>query len=515
MVKVSGTTGNEIFTVQGGFSFHYDTLHDAKVDSAGDVVVVGSSGFEDRLDFLVLKLSGTNGSVLWEYSPSSGTIDVLLAVDIDEQDNVYVAGGEDAQNLQGDIAESPLVIKLSGTNGTVEWTYSNTSTSRTIFRSVAVDPTTGWVVGAGHTEGTWLAGGGQGGYDFAATVLDGDSGQELARYQNGTDGNDVIRFAGFNSTGALFFGGYTSDNVGENDLVGVKFSPLGEIMPTPSPTTPPTIPPTTPPTTPPATPPTTPPMIPLTIPPTTPPTTPLTTPPMVPPTITPTIPPTTPSTIPPTPSPTTPPISVVSYMPVVSTPAPLVLTSTLVSPTPAPLSSSPAPMPLTLSPVPLTTAPALPTPGPISPSLSPFPAPAPTLVPTPSPTPVPTSVNADGAVLLDEWQIGAITAGTSLLLVILGICMYCCHIGRTRNKADASGAKMRRSAQGWSLRTIAPISDFGPRPQPDALPSRRLPTYRSEFLRYLRPWKQRSHHPLTGTSLPQKRIPQLQLKNHG
>lgn len=37
---------------------------------------------------------------------------------------------------------------------------------------------------------------------------------------------------------------------------------------------------------------------------------------------------------------------------------------------------------------------------------------------------------------------------------------------------------------GWSLRTLVLTSDFGSRPQQNALPSRRLPTYKSELLRY-------------------------------
>ena len=413
MVKLSGTTGTEIFTVQGGFSSYRDILHDAKVDSAGDVVAVGITGVEDQSDFFVVKLSGTNGSVLWEYSPPSTTIDVLHAVDFDDQDDVYVAGGEDTQNLQEGIIDSSVVMKLSGTNGTVEWKYSGTTTSRTVFLGVAVDPTTGWVVGAGYTEETWSSGEEGGANDFAAVVLDGETGEELTRFQNGTNGSDAINFAGFDSEGALFFGGYTYDMFGDQDLVGLKFSPLAEVTPTPSPTKPPTS---------------------------------VITYASVMPTPAPfDLTPTTP--VSPTPVPVSPTPAPVSLTPALEppTPGPVSLTVALVSATPAPESLTPAPKPLTPAsdfptsgPVSLTAILSSPTstsepqsPAPIFPTFTPeLSTPSrklltpDTISPTtaPIPTLAPTTTTAGGAAVLDKWKIGVISAGASLALIIFALC---------------------------------------------------------------------------------------------
>ncbi|CAN0458363.1 unnamed protein product, partial [Ectocarpus fasciculatus] len=124
VIKLDGTDGSEIWTVQGGESTSYDNLVDVKVDSAGDLVAVGKGGDEDAINVVVVKFSGTDGAILWEYSPvTSFTHDVPHSVDVDTQDDVYIAGGFDALNLQGTLSETPVVLKLDGATGDVVWTY--------------------------------------------------------------------------------------------------------------------------------------------------------------------------------------------------------------------------------------------------------------------------------------------------------------------------------------------------------------------------------------------------------
>lgn len=82
----------------------------------------------------------------------------------------------------------------------------------------------------------------RGGDDLAAVVLDGDSGDELARYQNGTSERDRFEFVAFDNDGGLFAGGYTKGawSVGSNslDFVGIKFAPLPHELVQTSPPTP-------------------------------------------------------------------------------------------------------------------------------------------------------------------------------------------------------------------------------------------------------------------------------------
>ncbi|CAM9101347.1 unnamed protein product [Ectocarpus sp. 6 AP-2014] len=232
VIKLDGTDGSEIWTVQGGESASYDSLNHVKVDSAGDLIAVGIGGDEDAVNVVVVKFSGTDGAVLWEYSPvTSFTHDVPESVDVDTQDDVYIAGGYDALNLQGTLAETPVVLKLDGATGDVVWTYEGVATSSAGFQSVAVDLTTGWVVGAGWTTGTWVTGAAQGGYDFAAVVLDEVTGDELGRYQDGTTDDDYLSFAGFDSVGGLILGGSWTDT-GGNEFVAIKFAPWNSSYPT-------------------------------------------------------------------------------------------------------------------------------------------------------------------------------------------------------------------------------------------------------------------------------------------
>lgn len=203
------------------------------MDSGGDLVAAGYSEDEEsgELNFLVVKLSGLDGSILWNFAANtSSTGDVFQSVDIDERDNVFVAGGEGAPDTQGKVAEAPVVMKLDGTSGEEVWAYRGEGGSSIIFNSVAVDPTTGWVVGAGGTRGEWVEGASQGGFDFAAVVLDGDTGAELARWQNGTIGTDILEFAQFDASGGLYFGGYSSaawiGGSGDEDVIAIKFEPL-------------------------------------------------------------------------------------------------------------------------------------------------------------------------------------------------------------------------------------------------------------------------------------------------
>lgn len=125
-----------------------------QVDSGGDILAAGYSADEDtsEINFLVVKLSGFDGSILWTYAPNTTSGDVFHAVDIDDRGNVFVAGGEGVPNIQGKFATTPVVIKINGGTGEEMWAYRGANGDRIIFNSVAVDQNTGWVVGAGGTR---------------------------------------------------------------------------------------------------------------------------------------------------------------------------------------------------------------------------------------------------------------------------------------------------------------------------------------------------------------------------
>ncbi|CAN0300311.1 unnamed protein product, partial [Scytosiphon promiscuus] len=228
VIKLDGTDGSEIWTEQGGEADSFDSLRAVKADPAGDVIAAGKTGDEGAVNLLVVKFSGATGSSLWEYSTATSfTHDAAHSIDVDAQGDVYVAGVFDAENLQGNEGETPVLIKLDGVTGDVIWTYEGVATSPTVFYAVAVDPTTGWIVGAGTTEGVWLAGAEQGDSDFAAVLLDGE-GEELSRFQDGTTYGEFLAFAGFDVTGSLLLGG-SWWGAGNADFVAIKFTPFGEV----------------------------------------------------------------------------------------------------------------------------------------------------------------------------------------------------------------------------------------------------------------------------------------------
>lgn len=230
VMKLDGTDGDEVWTVQGeasGLTTSFDHLIRVRADPDGDVVGVGIGGDEDAIDFVVIKFSGSTGALLWEYSPVTSSHDTAKGVDIDADGDVYVCGSFDADNLQGGLVENPVIMKLDGATGDIIWTYEGEATSRAYFYSVAVDPATGRVLGAGSTEDTWVTGAAQGDQDFAVVVLDGDTGDELSRYQDGTSDHDSLSFGGFDSEGRVLLGGSWTD-ADEQEFVALKFDLIHE-----------------------------------------------------------------------------------------------------------------------------------------------------------------------------------------------------------------------------------------------------------------------------------------------
>lgn len=129
--------------------------HACQVDPSGDLVAAGYSADVDSggdINFLVVKLSGFDGSTLWTYEPLTTSGDVFHGVDVDERGNVFVAGGEGAPDIQGKFGTAPVVIKINGETGEEMWAYRGADGDRVMFNSVAVDQNTGWVVGAGATR---------------------------------------------------------------------------------------------------------------------------------------------------------------------------------------------------------------------------------------------------------------------------------------------------------------------------------------------------------------------------
>jgi hypothetical protein len=183
VVKLSQTTGDELWRVQmdrtafDELGWTTDRANAVAVDPFGDVIAVGSlkNGVGVAPDFAVVKLSGADGTVLWDTEIDGGAgWDMANAVAIDSAGDVVAAGRLVVSDPTQD--KRLAVIKLSGSDGTEVW--------RTLLEgprwdggeasSVALDAT-GDVIAVGHifNEDTET--------DFAAVKLSGANGMVLWR----------------------------------------------------------------------------------------------------------------------------------------------------------------------------------------------------------------------------------------------------------------------------------------------------------------------------------------------
>lgn len=239
IVKVDGTTGEELWAVEGGSLGTYDLMRGCAVDSQDNLVVAGitdgdmggtTSFTEGTVDAVVVKFDPA-GQEVWVYQDGSSLWDDAYAVAVDLEDNVYVAGGYEVLHEPFTIANYATIRKLDGSDGRELWRYDGFAPSGDgcIFFGVAINESAGTVVAVGITDGVWVEGVSStvGHGDFAATVLNASTGDELGRWQDGTHEYDKLSFAGFDSEGSLFMVGTTAgawdESQGDYDFAAVKF----------------------------------------------------------------------------------------------------------------------------------------------------------------------------------------------------------------------------------------------------------------------------------------------------
>jgi hypothetical protein len=108
-----------------------DEAFGVTVDSNDDVLAVGRLRNHDvpqdsPFDLVVVKLASSTGMELWrrEINGTADNDDVARSVAVDSNDDVVVAGKITDAVTSGNFA----VIKFSGTDGTIQWTWTTTET---------------------------------------------------------------------------------------------------------------------------------------------------------------------------------------------------------------------------------------------------------------------------------------------------------------------------------------------------------------------------------------------------
>jgi uncharacterized delta-60 repeat protein len=138
----------------------------AVTDSRGDVIV---AGYTDRgnlaKDFLTIKFSGTNGSILWErrYNGPLNGEDEARGLAVDSEGNVIVTGVVDRLNWS-EASGDYCTIKYAAANGVTLWEqrYNGPANDRDEPSAVAVDSdgnavVTGFSTGNGSSRDFYTA----------------------------------------------------------------------------------------------------------------------------------------------------------------------------------------------------------------------------------------------------------------------------------------------------------------------------------------------------------------------
>lgn len=123
VVKFNGTTGVEAwrFLRDADTGAQFDGVTSCEVDSRDNVLAGGvlRSNVTDS-DMVVFKISGATGVEQWKYIYEGGAprLDYLYDIAVTSSDDIYAAGAwSDAQG-----GRAAVVMKISGTNGSKQWT---------------------------------------------------------------------------------------------------------------------------------------------------------------------------------------------------------------------------------------------------------------------------------------------------------------------------------------------------------------------------------------------------------
>ncbi|CAN0418778.1 unnamed protein product [Ascophyllum nodosum] len=193
----------------------------------GSLVVGGTREVSDNNtgDFMACRLdSNNNGTVIstWKNGtdPNYDTVDVAVLAD---NDSVILAG-----RTSGNWGGEPLgerdfaAVKLDKNLTTVLWKWQDgTELDDYIYGGGMGD--TGSVILVGSTNGDWEKPN-RGGEDFAAVKLNTTDGSILWKWQDGTEGEDLLMGAAFGYEGTVFLGGFTTGLWGDSHAGGYDFA---------------------------------------------------------------------------------------------------------------------------------------------------------------------------------------------------------------------------------------------------------------------------------------------------
>jgi len=206
-----------------------DRVNGMAGDADGNVYVTGdSAGPEGQKESVTIKY-GPDGDLLWATrSGSPGVSQSLAAIAVDEEGNVYVAGGETRKAGNSDF----VVIKYDS-SGKALWTVNRDWLANDDARFLALDAAgNAYVTGASlrHTEGPEKIA-----HEDIATVKYGPDGKELwaASFNAGGSAHDVASALRVDGDGHAYAAGTVYSSIGgdsqaaNTDYIAIKYDADG------------------------------------------------------------------------------------------------------------------------------------------------------------------------------------------------------------------------------------------------------------------------------------------------
>jgi len=213
VIKYSGTDGTVLWESNWGITSG-DFAQDMVISPGGDIFVTGSDSLEK---ISTVKFRGSDGQVEWQEYDSAGFDNYASAVALDAQGDVLIAGTFDPDGDDSNSNDNILVVKRDGNTGAQLWTFTygdNCNGCLDAASDVLVDPT-GLAYVAGTTSSPPYGG------VMILFALDAATGVEASR---GTASGVGAGQLGFDAASNIYCAGGTRDwTTGAVEISAVRF----------------------------------------------------------------------------------------------------------------------------------------------------------------------------------------------------------------------------------------------------------------------------------------------------
>lgn len=272
------SNGNQIFhsSFDGNWG-SFDRANDFVVSSTGDVIIGGTGSTQNSSDFLTIKYDA-NGNFKWKarYNGASNLIDIIWAVDVDNNGNVYVTGSSEVTANIRDIVtikydpngnliwekifdgslqlnDIPVDIKVNDQGDVYVCGYSDVNTSYSRKVILLKYSSSGSPLWERSFKGSYPDGNdqpikmeldSQGDIYVAARLIEDNNGDintdyALAKFSqngdslwinkyNGTgNDHDYLNDLHIGSQGNIYITGHSKNQAGDYEIVTIKYNPSG------------------------------------------------------------------------------------------------------------------------------------------------------------------------------------------------------------------------------------------------------------------------------------------------